>query len=467
MIFQPEDNSRLRLKMSGHRTWFGALSVFQILVLLSGGGMGYPVVAGELVVPAFTAYADSDNREELEGIHWRQRTRFDDTDGITNWRADKEYISWFGKFSATGPLDCAIEFTPMTDEGQSLAMKIGDQIHRAEIPAASKQKKITLPFGVFTIADAGYVEIRLQLVHGPSSVQFPGQIHNLILSSHGEMDVLDGVHFNMKPRRNAASVHLSYPVEDGLSVTGFYCEMTGLEDPVWTYYMACGWHRGYFGMQVNSPTERRIIFSVWDSGNEAVDRGKVSDENRVLLVGKGPEVHTNDFGNEGTGGHSHLKYSWKTGTVQKFVVTAQPVEGKRTIYSGYYFHPEQSRWMLISSWNAPKDGGTLRGLYSFSENFVGDNGHLVRKARFGNQWIYAAPVGWKELTTARFSHDPTGKSDRLDRYMGIEEGQFFLSHGGFLPGYTEFRAPFSRPATDTLPDIQIPFFQKSEDISGQ
>ena len=21
------------------------------------------------------------------------------------------------------------------------------------------------------------------------------------------------------------------------------CEMTGLEDPLWTYYMACGWHR--------------------------------------------------------------------------------------------------------------------------------------------------------------------------------------------------------------------------------
>lgn len=30
------------------------------------------------------------------------------------------------------------------------------------------------------------------------------------------------------------------------------------------YYMACGWHRGYLGMQVNSPTERRIIFSVRD-----------------------------------------------------------------------------------------------------------------------------------------------------------------------------------------------------------
>ena len=64
---------------------------------------------------------------------------------------------------------------------------------------------------------------------------------------------------------------------------------------------------------MNSATERRIIFSVWDSGGEAVSRSKVGDENRVTLVSKGAEVVAGDFGNEGTGGHSHLKYNWKTG----------------------------------------------------------------------------------------------------------------------------------------------------------
>ncbi len=43
--------------------------------------------------------------------------------------------------------------------------------------------------------------------------------------------------------------------------------------------------------------------------------------------------------------------------------------------------------MLISSWKAPKTGGWLKGLYSFSENYVGDNGELRRKALYGNQWI--------------------------------------------------------------------------------
>jgi len=263
--------------------------------------------------------------------------------------------------------------------------------------------------------------------------------------------ILDGpavqdAHFNLKPRRNAASVHLFYPVPKGTNVAAFYCEMTGLEDPLWTYYMACGWHRGYFGMQVNSPTERRIIFSVWDSGNEAISRSKVADENRVKLVAKGEEVYAGDFGNEGTGGHSHLKYGWKTGEKQRFIVTAQPTNVTFTIYSGYYFHPDQKQWVLISSWKAPKEGGYMRGLYSFSENFGGANGHLVRKALYGNQWIRTDKGEWIELTTASFSHDSTGKADRLDRFMGVENGQFFLSHGGFIRGFTKYGEKFTRPA---------------------
>jgi hypothetical protein len=61
------------------------------------------------------------------------------------------------------------------------------------------------------------------------------------------------------------------------------------------------------------------------------------------------------------------------------------------------------------------------------------------------------------LTTASFSHDPTGKADRLDRFMGIENGNFFLSQGGFVPGFTKYGQTFSRPATGQAPaDIELP-----------
>jgi hypothetical protein len=261
------------------------------------------------------------------------------------------------------------------------------------------------------------------------------------------------VHFNTKERRNAASVHLMYPLPRPVDIDTFYCEVTALEDPTTTFYMACGWHRGYFGMQVNSPSERRIIFSVWDSGGEAIDRKKVADENRVTLVGKGPGVYSGDFGNEGTGGHSHLKTMWKTGQPQKFYVTARPVDQTFTVYSGYWWQPETSQWMLISSWKAPKEGGWLKRPHSFSENFGGSNGNLVRKALYGNQWIRTKEGEWIELETASFSHDPTGKEDRLDRFMGIEQGQFFLSHGGFLNGFTPYGEKFSRPSTQQPPTI--------------
>jgi hypothetical protein len=221
--------------------------------------------------------------------------------------------------------------------------------------------------------------------------------------------------------------------------------------------MACGWHRGYFGMQVNSPTERRIIFSVWDSGNEAISRSKVNESNRVTLVAKGEGVYSGDFGNEGTGGHSHLKYKWKTGEKQRFIVTAQPTNSTFTIFSGYWFHPEKKEWMLISSWRAPHDGGYLRSLYSFSENFVGNNGHLRRKALYGNQWIRTDEDKWIELTESSFSYDSTGRADRLDRFMGVESGQFFLSHGGFVPGFTKSGEKFTRVATGQPPvPLELP-----------
>ncbi len=40
--------------------------------------------------------------------------------------------------------------------------------------------------------------------------------------------------------------------------------------------------------------------------------------------------------------------------------------------------------------------------------------------------------------------------------MGIENGRFFLSHGGFVPGFTESGTDFTRPATGTPPAITLP-----------
>jgi hypothetical protein len=134
--------------------------------------------------------------------------------------------------------------------------------YQEALAKGSTSNSATVLFRPFDIATAGYQRFTLESLNPPD--KSAGDIEALILRGPAAEDA----HFNLKPRRNAASVHLAYPVPKDTKVAAFYCEVTALEDPIWTYYMACGWHRGYFGMQVNSPTERRIIFSVWDSGGE-------------------------------------------------------------------------------------------------------------------------------------------------------------------------------------------------------
>ncbi|MEZ6123770.1 MAG: DUF3472 domain-containing protein [Planctomycetaceae bacterium] len=394
--------------------------------------------AEELTVPGATAYLEPNSGARVTAER-----------GIDQWTDSKTAVCWFGKINNRGSLSAVVDVSGPEGENVSLKLTVGEQSRSVRSTLGSSDTKFD--FGTFQISDPGYVCFRLQ----QEGEKLANDVAVRVLKLNG--DAAKDAHFNLKPRRNAASVHLAYPVEKGAEVSAFYCEMTGVEDPIWTYYMACGWHRGYFGMQVNSPTERRIIFSVWDSGNEGVDRKKVADENRVTLVGKGEDVYSGDFGNEGTGGHSHLKFQWKTGEVQKFLVTAEPVSETQTVYSGWYFRPDLSDWMLISSWKAPKEGGYMRGLYSFSENFIGANGQVLRKALYGNQWIRTSAGDWLEVTRVTFSHDPTGREDRLDRFMGVENGQFFLSHGGFVDGFTKYGEPFDRPASGRSPaDIKLP-----------
>lgn len=418
------------------------LLVALALVLLGEGWVCRPLAHAEaVVVPASTAYLE---QVEPIGVPLNQRTRTLVRErGIIGFGNNNVALAWYGKYKNTGSLQAKIVLLQAARKPGDIKLTVGKQT----VVAKWQARDTEIVFPEVSILKAGYHALRLT-----TDSKNKIDVANLTLQGSAVADC----HYNLKPRKNAASVHLRYPVPADSQVETFYCEMTGLDDPLWTYYMACGWHRGYFGMQVNSESERRIIFSVWDSGSEAEDRDKVGDENRVRLIDKGAGVFAGDFGNEGTGGHSHLKFNWKTGQKQRFVVTAKPIDATHTIYSGYYFRPDQGKWMLISSWKAPREGGYLRRLYSFSENFVGRNGQLRRKALYGNQWIRDSDGKWTELLESSFSHDATGRKDRLDRFMGLENGQFFLSHGGFVDGFTESGRRYERPATNNPPMLDLP-----------
>lgn len=305
---------------------------------------------------------------------------------------------------------------------------------------------------------------------GTFGLHIPG-MHKLILKSADDKPLrnLLAVRLTGAPvractveRRNASSVHLGYaaPDEHKDDVEWFYCEVTPKTDPLWTYYMATGWHRGYFGMQVNSETERRVIFSVWDSGNEAVDRKKVKAEDLVQLVKKGDGVYAGGFGNEGTGGHSHLVHDWKLGDTIRFAVQAKP-EGTHTTYTGWFSHVHGGEatvtdaWQLVASFNAPRDGKYLHGLYSFSENFSGNNGDRDRQCDFGNIWLRSNGGDWLAVRSARFTHDGHGKL-RSDRRAGVRDGRFFLQHGNFATPTMRHGSRLTLPEDTTGKPPQLP-----------
>jgi FKBP-type peptidyl-prolyl cis-trans isomerase len=376
------------------------------------------------------------------------------------WKQAGKQIHFFVKIRKPGQLNVQLQFA--NKWALPIRVSVGATVLKAVLPATSKFT--TLSLGKVLIADTGFVQITLSVPKNTARMQ--ASIAGILLGG----TAVEQMHYNHKPRRNAASVHLKYPVADSVKTVSFYNEITvpaGF-DPIHTYYMACGFARGYFGIQVNSEKERRVIFSVWDAGSEAVDRNKVGAENRVVLLAKGDSVITNDFGNEGTGGHSHLVYPWKTETTYKFLVTALTDSASQTtIYSGYFYIPEKQKWKLIASFSAPKDGKNLRGLYSFSENFVGINGQLERKALFGNQWIQNGANGqWQELTEARFSYDVTGKmGDRIDYGAGVTaSGAFELWHGGFKNATANYGQAFNRPALQNKPVID---FTKDADSLSQ
>ncbi len=364
-------------------------------------------------IPAYAAYAEP----EPDAIE------IDDRAATSGWKSAKQSLVWYGETKGPVKLHLAVLLAgPTTGR---LTMTVGGQRH----PGALRQGRID--FGTFDVKKGALrAALTTDAASGPEVAS---------LEADG------AVRWAMSKRRNAASVHLRWPTPQGADVRWFYNEAAMLTDPEWSYTMACGFARGYFGMQVNSPTERRVIFSVWDAGNEAVDRDRVSDENRVQLVAKGEGVVADSFGNEGTGGHSHLVYPWRTGKPLRFLVGCRP-EGERTLYAGYFMAPGDKTWRLVAAFRAPKDGKSLGSLYSFSEDFVGANGQRKRESAYGHGWLGMADGSWVPLTMATFTTDGHGKADRWDYDAFVKEGRFHLLHGGFLSGRARYGDSFEAKA---------------------
>lgn len=425
-------------RLPGHRLWTRLVFCLSITVsALPADGAD----TGEAEVPGYTAYLDPVGR----GAH------IDPARGVTGWTGQDVSIQFYVQLQTPGQLTLALKMSLPDSDDTAISVSLAKKTFTVKVPKTARNEFAQVPVGSVDIKQAGYVLITLKGLRRKG--RSFGDIRSLVLSG----TATKGMHFNTKPRRNAASVHLWYPTPKGHNVEWFYNEITVPRgaDPIHSYYMACGFSRGYYGIQVNSPTERRVIFSIWDSGNEGVDRSKVKEEDRVKLLAKGAGVVAHGFGNEGTGGHSHWVHSWKAGTTYRFLVHARP-EKTATIYTAYFHLAEPNRWKVIASFRAPKDGKHFRGLYSFVENFGGATGHIYRKAHFGRQWFRNNEGQWHELKGSRFTHDPTGRKERRDYGGGPEAAGFYLFNGGFRTATAKYGDRFTRTISTRPPQVSVP-----------
>ena len=383
--------------------------------------------------------------------NWHNDAEITGKNGIQHWSNPQTIIKTYFKTKGTGTLHVALRAkVPL---GYSIIqVKVGDETRKVKIGNAEYDD---VDVGDFEIKAPGYHFVKLEGLE-KSSGDF-AEIQDVLVSgpvaSAGIIFVKDDFYFG----RRGPSVHLRYETPEGKDIKWFYNEITVPEgeDVIGSYFMADGFGEGYFGMQVNSENERRVLFSVW-SPFKTQDPKQIPEDYRIRLLGKGDGVHSGEFGNEGSGGQSYWVFPWRAGHTYRFLLKCEPTANGATDYTAYFYAPEVGKWKLIASFSRPHTQTYLTHLYSFLENFIPSTGYMARKGYYSNQWVCDSKGQWHELTNAKFTADATArKGARLDYAGGVEANRFFLENCGFFNKTTPMDTPLVREANGSAPDIDF------------
>jgi hypothetical protein len=339
----------------------------------------------------------------------------------------------------------------------TLTARVGQQTKRVELTGSELAWH---EIGAFKVTRAGYVRVDLQKVDQDESVL--AKVRDLRVSSETPELVLEYVKTNEGNMfywgRRGPSVHLRYRVPPDVDLQYAYTELTVPEgeDPIGSYFMANGFGEGYFGIQVNRPDERRVLFSVWSPF--ATDNPReIPEDQRIRVLARGPDVYVGEFGNEGSGGQSYLVYPWQAGRTYRFLTKVKPDGDGNTVYTSWFGEKTANEWRLIASFRRPRTDSHLRGFHSFLENFAPTHGYLTRRVMYGNVWVRDVEGNWHECTSARFSVDATGRGrHRLDFAGGSIDTQFYLKNGGFFEETGTPGNMFTRTSSGEPPPAELP-----------
>lgn len=375
--------------------------------------------------------------------------------GIGRWSDESTVISIYFRVDQAAVLDLALRLKVPEGESTIRASVAGETFEKS----VSGKESHDVPLGRVHLKAAGYVKLDLQGLGKKGGVF--AEVESVAISSATPGLEMNYVKDNESSRfywgRRGPSIHLPYELPAGGPVEYFYNEVTVPEgqDPIGSYFMANGFGEGYFGMQVNGEKERRVLFSVW-SPFTTDNPKEIPEDHKVKLLAKGKDVHGGEFGGEGSGGQSFLVYPWKAGTTYKFLNRVRPDGNGQSIYTAWFFAPEDGKWQLIASFRRPKTDKYLTGAHSFLENFADRNGYLGRGARYGNQWARTAEGKWIEVTRCRFTGDDiASRRYRLDYAGGVSNGRFFMRNGGFFAEPVKLGSQFEREPTGKEPKIDL------------
>lgn len=376
-------------------------------------------------------------------------------DGLVQWSQPATVCRTYVRVSQAGKLKLSATLKGGTSESEVQFTVLGKPFQVKITPTTTQEYTI----GEWEISQAGYVAIDAQgMRRGGNNF---GDLQQFTLSGSalggGTIFVKNNTDNYFYWGRRGPSVHLRYTLPANQNIEWFYSELTvpEKEDVIGSYYMANGFGEGYFGIQVNSPTERRVLFSVW-SPFSTDNPNAIPDDQKIVMLKKGADVYTGEFGNEGSGGQSYLKYPWKAGNTYRFLLQGKPTTDNYTSYTAYFFAPEENQWRLIASFKRPKTNTYLKSLYSFLENFTPDTGNQSRMALYGNQWVWTSQNQWIELTEAKFTGDATARKNyRKDYAGGLSKGAFFLKNCGFFNDFVPLDGTFQRNAAKSPPAINF------------
>ncbi|MDN5286942.1 MAG: hypothetical protein JWR38_3216 [Mucilaginibacter sp.] len=370
------------------------------------------------------------------------------SDGLTGWTSSNSIISVYFKVIDTGSVNLFLR-TKVSSGTSQIKVSINNQSITKQITNTAID---TISVGQFSLKNKGYVKVDIQGV-SKTGTDF-GTVTDLVLQGSTVTNTMLYVKDNLNSHyywgRRGPSVHLSYTIPSGTgNIEWFYNEITVPVggDAIGSYFQSNGFDGGYFGMQVNSATERRMLFSVWDPANGT-----------SVATRSGTNVVTQRFGGEGTGGQAYLVYNWTAGNTYKFLTHAEPDGTGNTLYSSWFYAPELGAWKFMATWKRLETTSTkyLTGMYSFLENFDNTNGYKGRNADYGNAWIKNSAGVWKEVTGAKFTGDDIATINyRQDYAGGVRNGRFYLQNDGFFNVNVPLNTVLTRPAGGVPPVIDF------------